>query len=190
MGRQLTVLTFLVLSAGLPLAASAAQSARTLAGSRWVLTQYAVQRSAFVSAVGEQRPTLVFGTDGRVSGTTGCNSFGGPYSEAGGRLTIGPVVSTLRACVDNNLARQEQVMLGVMNGNAIASTWEGNTLTLSAPAGMLVFAAANVQTEEPAPSGMPRTGVPTPGWPSLLLLLAPFAVGLGLGLRLRARRLR
>ena len=190
MVRQLTVLTFLVIGAGLPLAASAPQSARTLAGTRWALTQYSVQRSALVPAVGEQRPTLVFGTDGRVSGTTGCNSYSGPYSEAGGQLTIGPLVSTLRACVDANLARQEQVMLGVMNGNALASTWEGNTLTLSAPAGMLVFAAANAQIEEPAPAEMPRTGGPTPGWSSFLLLLAPLAVGLGLGLRLRARRLR
>jgi len=179
-------MTVLVLGSALPLAAGASQPAGTLADTQWVLTEYAVQRSAPVPAVGEQRPTLVFGADGRVTGTTGCNSFNGPYQEAADELTMGPLASTLRACVDDNLARQEQLMQRVLNGKVLAARPEANKLTLSAPAGMLVFAAANIQNQQPAPAELPSTGGPTLGLPARLLLLATLAAGLGLAVRRRA----
>lgn len=190
MFRPLTVVTILVLSTALPLAVGAAQPAPTLAGTAWVLQEYAVQRAGLVPAVGDQRPTLVFGTDGRVNGTTGCNTYSGPYSEAGDQLTIGPLVTTLAACVDDDLARQEQVLTQVLNGPTVALTRQGSQLTLSAPAGTLVFAAADVAVQPPSPAELPQTGGPPAGLPALLLMLALLVGGFGLLLRLRTSRLR
>jgi heat shock protein HslJ len=175
--KRLTTLVFLLLGAALPLAAGAAPLADSLAGSSWVLTEYAVQRAAPLPAVGEQPPTLVFGTDGTVSGNTGCNGFGGEYSETGDhQLTFGPIISTLRACEDPDIHAQEQLILRVLDGEVVY-THDEDTLTISAPAGMLVYAA------EPGSVGMPRTGEPTLGWLLLLLALAPLVVGLVIRLR-------
>jgi putative lipoprotein len=167
--------------------------AGSLAGTSWVLTEKAAQGAAPVPAIGEQRPTLLFGSDGGVSGNSGCNSYGGTYEEAGNRVTFSPLVSTLRACLDPDLNAQEQLMYRVMNGQ-VAFTKDGNKLTLSAPAGMLVFAAATagpIERGGMGPVGMPGTGAgsPAPGRTLLLLLLllASLAIGFGAGLR-RGRR--
>lgn len=45
-------------------------------------------------------PTMRFGADGQMSGNTGCNSTGGPYTVDGDRLTFGVMMMTKRACVD------------------------------------------------------------------------------------------
>ena len=49
---------------------------------------------------GVQTPTIRFGTDGRLSGNTGCNSAGAAYTAEGDRLTIDALISTKRACLD------------------------------------------------------------------------------------------
>ncbi len=43
--------------------------------------------------------TLAF-ADGKVSGSAGCNSYGGAYSLGGEKIQIKEVVSTLMACID------------------------------------------------------------------------------------------
>jgi heat shock protein HslJ len=48
---------------------------------------------------GVQTPTIRFGTEGRLSGNTGCNRAGAAYTAEGDRLTIDALISTKRACV-------------------------------------------------------------------------------------------
>jgi len=50
------------------------------------------------SVVGGTTLTATFGADGRVSGSSGCNTFHGPYEEQGTKLGIGPLASTRKAC--------------------------------------------------------------------------------------------
>jgi hypothetical protein len=138
--------------------------------------------------VGDEHPTLSFSRDGQINGNAGCNSYAGPYSQAGDELTIGPLASTLRACATQDVTDQEQLMLRVLSGTVL-STRDGNKLTLSAPAGALIFVAADSVPTEPGAPGMPTTGDPQSGWPSLLLALALGVVGLGVRLR-RAPRTR
>jgi heat shock protein HslJ len=45
-------------------------------------------------------PTIRFGTDGRVSGSTGCNMTNGSYTVNGDAVTMGPMITTRRACVE------------------------------------------------------------------------------------------
>ena len=117
-----------------------------LAGTNWVLREYAPQGIETIPARGEQRPTLAFGNDGRVSGNTGCNQYSGPYTQTGNQLSIGPLSSTLRACLDSELNAQERLMLQVLSGE-VTSTRDGSRLVLMSPAGMLVFLAATIQNE-------------------------------------------
>jgi len=48
---------------------------------------------------GVKTPTIRFGSDGRLSGDTGCNRASATYTIEGDRLTIGPMITTKRACV-------------------------------------------------------------------------------------------
>ncbi|HYK02395.1 MAG TPA: META domain-containing protein [Thermoanaerobaculia bacterium] len=71
-------------------------SVEELRGREWMLTW--VEGFAAMPA-GVQTPTIRFGTDGRLSGNTGCNSAGAAYRAEGDRLTIDALISTKRACV-------------------------------------------------------------------------------------------
>ena len=44
--------------------------------------------------------TALFAADGRVSGSGGCNGFGGSYTLDGGSMRIGPVTATRKACIE------------------------------------------------------------------------------------------
>jgi putative lipoprotein len=65
--------------------------------------------------VGQARePHLRLRDDSRADGSTGCNSFSGTYEHAGDRVTFGKLVTTMMACVDPALSRQEQRFLQVL----------------------------------------------------------------------------
>lgn len=55
-------------------------------------------------------PTIVFGADGRVGGTTGCNRFFGSHTLDGARLRVDELGSTKMACAPP-LAGQEARLL-------------------------------------------------------------------------------
>ena len=49
---------------------------------------------------GVATPTIRFGSDGRLSANTGCNSAGASYTVDGDQLGIGAIMGTKRACLD------------------------------------------------------------------------------------------
>ncbi len=51
---------------------------------------------------------LVFDTNGQVSGSAGCNSYGAKYKIKGGTISFDAISSTLMACLNNDLNQQEQ----------------------------------------------------------------------------------
>jgi heat shock protein HslJ len=65
-----------------------------LADTAWVLSEMG-GTADFAHLV----PTLVFGSDGILSGFGGCNDFTAPYTVSGGDLTIGALSTTKRACI-------------------------------------------------------------------------------------------
>ncbi len=80
--------------------------------------------------------TANFGTDGRVSGSSGCNSYSGDYtySSADQTLEIGRLMRSAMLCTDENIMQQEGmfiVALQTVNSYHIS----GNTLTLKAADG-------------------------------------------------------
>lgn len=73
--------------------------------------------------------TLAFEAD-RVSGTTGCNSFGGGYSATNAAATFGPLATTLALCTEDALAAQEQAIFTALQGTVTYSV-AGTRLTIS-----------------------------------------------------------
>jgi putative lipoprotein len=81
------------------------------------------------SALQGSNATVVFGTDGRITGSTGCNDLSGPYTTDDARISIGPLAVTERACADPSLMLQERELLEALE---IAATYdiEGDRLTM------------------------------------------------------------
>lgn len=82
-------------------------AAAALSGSRWALAELP-GAAADPQGPPPVRPELVFGTDGRLSGSGGCNRLQGLYQQpADGRLSLGRLSSTMRACVGGMVQEQQ-----------------------------------------------------------------------------------
>jgi heat shock protein HslJ len=101
----------------------------SLTGVTWRVTGVNNGREAVVSVVSGTQLTAVFGSDGRVSGNTGCNMYAGPYTLAGSNISIGPLISTRRACLSDEANAQEHAFLTALEAS---TTYElmGDRLTL------------------------------------------------------------
>jgi heat shock protein HslJ len=84
--------------------------------------------------------TLKFSTDGKVSGTGGCNSYSGSYeSTLFGSLTVTDIVSTMMLCIQPGLMDQEHAFLDALadaeeynvSGDELRITGGGKVLVLS-----------------------------------------------------------
>jgi heat shock protein HslJ len=109
----------------------------TLAGTAWRVSAYNNGRQAVTSVRAGTSLTLAFGSDGRVSGSAGCNNYTGPYALTGERLTIGPVAATRRMCVEPpGVMDQEQQFLEALSTIATAR-FEGGRVELRTATGAL-----------------------------------------------------
>ncbi len=79
--------------------------AAALLGAEWV-----VEDIAGAGIVDRSHATLIFGADGRVSGSGSCNSYSAGYMVTGDSLTITQAVSTLKACVPALMSQEEKFM--------------------------------------------------------------------------------
>lgn len=100
-----------------------------LEGTRWTLVSYQDSTGATVDAIPGVDAAIQF-ADGSVGGTAGCNSFSGSYTTDGNTLTIGPMASTMMACLENNIMEQEAAVQANLPA-AATYTIEGDTLTIA-----------------------------------------------------------
>jgi heat shock protein HslJ len=94
----------------------------------WTLTSYGTG-DTLSSALADVEANLSFNEDGTVTGTSGCNEFGGDYTVEGDQITFNEIVSTLKLC-DTPLMGQEEAMQQVLTETADYQI-EGNTLTIT-----------------------------------------------------------
>jgi len=78
----------------------------------WTATSY-YTGNAIQSVVLGSTLTANFEAD-EVSGDSGCNTFGGPYTAQNKTIEMGPFRSTLRACIDPDVQTQEQQYLSAL----------------------------------------------------------------------------
>jgi heat shock protein HslJ len=86
---------------------------RVLTGVEWRLVSFGPAGSE-ANIVAGTTVMLRFGEDGRASGSTGCNSYGGTYEVRGDAISFSRLVSTRRACLDPNANQQEQRFLSAL----------------------------------------------------------------------------
>lgn len=85
--------------AGGEVATFAAQS-NAVAGTSWEVTAYNNGRQAVVSVIIGTQITAVFGNDGRITGTAGCNNYSASYDTDGETIAIGQAAATRKFCPD------------------------------------------------------------------------------------------
>jgi heat shock protein HslJ len=106
-----------------------------LIGPTWRLTTIAGQPALAGTTV-----TAVFSTESRVAGSAGCNSYFGRAQAETGKLSIGPLGSTLMACYPDGVMTQEHSYLRTLE-TATRFEVRGDELRLgtSASEAALVF---------------------------------------------------
>lgn len=104
----------------------------------WSLTAYGPITST-TPAVPDLDATLIFGEDGSLAGSTGCNELGRNYTVEGDQITFGQNVSTLILCPDLQMA-QKEAMFQVLMETASFKT-EENSLTITNNGMVLVLEA-------------------------------------------------
>ena len=127
-----------------------AAPASGLEGTTWQLQSYLDGQGETVAALSEAPATAEF-ADGRVSGTTGCNRYGGAYTVDGDALTIklGPV--TMMACPEPQMM-QEQGFLAALGSAATYMVADDQLTIMNADGATVASFAPQVQ---PALAGTP-----------------------------------
>lgn len=107
----------------------------SLTNTYWKLVEVAGQAARAANNVAEPH-LLLHPTEQQADGSTGCNQFHGPYQQTGDSLHIGPLASTLSACLDPEMNGQEAAFLDALARTASFHV-SGDTLTVFGESGLL-----------------------------------------------------
>lgn len=107
----------------------------TLAGTSWKAVSVAGR-----TTVSGSEPTLAFDAT-KVTGSGGCNQFGGEYTFEGGRLTFGEMPMTLIGC-EEPISTIEGEFLKVLQGGVTVSVDDGGQILLEGPGGQALLVPA------------------------------------------------
>jgi heat shock protein HslJ len=124
---------------------------RVLTGIDWRLVSLG-PAGAETSVIAGTTVTLRFAEDDRASGSTGCNSYGGTYQVRGDNISFSRLVSTRRACLDQNANQQEQRFLSTL-GAASRFRLSSNRLTILSDRGRSVLNFVNNSASEQPDDG-------------------------------------
>ena len=129
---QLTLLD----GTGNPVATFAVLEPASLTGITWVALFYNNGRGAAVSVLADTQITAIFGDDGSLSGSAGCNNYMGGYTTDGSSIAIEPPASTRKACPDAIMQQEAEYLLALPT--AATFTIQGDKLELRTADGALV----------------------------------------------------
>ena len=104
----LSLLVVLALAACAP--AATPTPANTITGIAWQWTSV-TDAGKMTTVPNPTKYTIIFNTDGTITGQADCNSFTGAYSQAGGSFTIKLGASTMAFCGEASLDQQYLTLL-------------------------------------------------------------------------------
>ncbi len=105
-------------------------AADALVGTRWEVVNYNNGRGALVTPLLDTRLTMEFGTNGSLTGNSGCNTYTTSYQVNGSNITIGQPGGTQQFCEEpEGIMDQESAFINTITA---ASTFriDGNTLEI------------------------------------------------------------
>jgi heat shock protein HslJ len=112
--------------------------AQELAGTTWQVLTYNNGKQAVVSVLIGTSLNVNFGSDGAISGNSGCNTYLGTYKADGEDISIGPLGSTKKYCgTPEGVMNQEAQFLAALE-KASKYLIEGDSLELRTTDGTLL----------------------------------------------------
>jgi heat shock protein HslJ len=111
-------------------ACSGAVPSTDLKGTSWALVEISGQ-----PVVAGSSPTLSFDEE-QAGGNGSCNSFGGEYTLDNGKLTFGPLMSTMMYCEET--MEQETAYLAALQSAATYQMQDGRLLILDTDGGVVL----------------------------------------------------
>lgn len=118
----------------------------SLTNTNWQLSAYG-PLTAVAPALDAPANVIQFGTDGRVSGTVGCNSISGSFTTEGNTLKMSGLATTLRACAGPGVDEQgNAVAKGLNAANSYTILSQRLIIGYDNNQGVLVFDAVPVDT--------------------------------------------
>ncbi|OKK02872.1 hypothetical protein AMK26_21120 [Streptomyces sp. CB03234] len=103
-----------------------------LVGTKWTVNSLVSGQAATSLPAGtEGKASFVFGKDGSVRGTLGCNQFNASVTTEGSTMTFGRVTTTRKLCRGPEM-ELERALLKTMKGK-VAYTIDHRSLTVTAP---------------------------------------------------------
>jgi heat shock protein HslJ len=133
-----------LLDAGGNVVATFTAQPTSLAGTSWTVIGYNNGKQAVVSVIIGTELTAVFGEDGTLSGSAGCNSYTAGYQVDGENVSIGPAAATRMMCAEPaGIMDQEGQYLAALE-SAATYRMEGDRLEMRTADGALAadFVAA------------------------------------------------
>jgi len=102
----------------------------TLDGTAWRLMSYLRSDNILISVQNNTHISAIFGKDGRMTGSSGCNSYSGTFNKTGTSLSFGPVSITHLACTEPGEMEIENSFLNHIN-NIRTVTGEERILSMN-----------------------------------------------------------
>lgn len=135
---KIAMLTIAVIAILALSACSSSGQSKSLTGQLWMVTELGGEKPLPDTAL-----TAEFSQDGRVAGSSGCNSYSGPYDVDGKNIEMGPFASTLMACPEQVMALEAGYLVALETASAYQIS--GDELTLKDANGktLAVFTALN-----------------------------------------------
>ena len=122
-----------------------------LTGTKWMLESYSTGKDSVSSVIADTTITAVFGPDGNIGGSAGCNHYGGQYTLDGTNLSVSALFTTLMYCGEpEGIMEQETRYLGLLAN--VSSYWvKGDRLTLTDESGTPLLSFVQAEDIPPAP---------------------------------------
>ncbi|MGD8466818.1 MAG: META domain-containing protein, partial [Anaerolineae bacterium] len=101
-----------------------------LVGTTWLMQAYNNGMGGVVSALAGVEVTAIFGQDGMLTGSAGCNNYHAGYQAEGGAIQVGPPASTRMLCpTPEGIMDQESQYLAALE-RAVTYQIEGDRLLI------------------------------------------------------------
>jgi heat shock protein HslJ len=108
-----------------------------LIGTDWLATMINNGRGGVASLIEGTEVDAVFGSDGQVAGSGGCNRYSGPYTLDEANLTVGTLAATLRMCVTPDGVDEQEASYFAALAQVATRSFQDDRLQLRAADGAL-----------------------------------------------------
>ncbi len=145
----LVIVVASIIAAGCMGGTSTPGAPAALAGTSWTLDSYLDENGTLVPVLPGTEVTAAFGPDGKVTGSAGCNHYGGDYQLNGTSLSVSSLVQTLKLCTEPEGIMEQEARFIDLLGSAAECRIENDRLVITDAAGAttLIFVEGDAPTE-------------------------------------------